>query len=80
MPNMNIVKKQNRNSHIKPAYCWLIHCFMYLTLFVGVLCWSLICYAFLCVLSSFAISLTRKSERERKLVALLCFNCPPGVL
>ena len=27
--------------------------FMYLTLFEGVLCWSLFCYALLCVLSGF---------------------------
>ena len=30
----------------------LIYCFMYFPLFVGVLCWSLFWYAFLCVLSS----------------------------
>ena len=40
---------------------------MYFPLFVGVLCWSLRCYAFLCVHSSFAIILKRK----RKLVAML---------
>ena len=45
----------------------LIHCFMFLTLFVGVLCWSLFSYAFICDLSSFVIILTRK----RELVALL---------
>ena len=45
----------------------LIHCFMSLTLVVGVLCWSLFCYAFPCVLSSFAIILARK----RELVVLL---------
>ena len=44
----------------------LIHCFMYLTLFVGVLCWSLFCYACICVFSSFAIILPSK----RELVAL----------
>ena len=32
----------------------LIHCFMYLLLFVGVPCWSLFWYALLSVLSSFA--------------------------
>ena len=42
----------------------LIPCFMHLTLFVGVLSWSL----FSCDLSSFAIILTRESW-------LLCFNC-----
>ena len=41
---------------------------MYFTLFVGVLCLSLFCYALLCVHSSFAIILKRK----RKLVALIC--------
>ena len=45
----------------------LIHCILYLTLSVGVLCWSLFCYALLCVIFSFAIILTRKSG----LVALL---------
>ena len=45
----------------------LIYCFMYLPLFVDVLCWSLFWYALLCVLSSFAIILTGK----RELVALL---------
>ena len=48
----------------------LIYCFMYLPLFVGVLCWSLFWYALLYVLSSFAIILTRK----RKLVALLVLH------
>ena len=33
----------------------LNYCFMYLPLFVGVLCLSLFWYALLCVLSSFAI-------------------------
>ena len=45
----------------------LIYCFMYLPLFVEVLCWSLLWYALLCVLSSFTIILTRM----RELVALL---------
>ena len=42
-------------------------------MFVGVLCWSLFCYALLCNPSSFAIILKRK----RKLVALLLlsFGC-----
>ena len=31
----------------------LIHCLMYLGVFVGFLCWCLFCYAFLCVLSIF---------------------------
>ena len=38
----------------------LIHCLMYLGIFVGVLCWSLFYYASLCVLSIFVNSLTRK--------------------
>ena len=49
----------------------LIHCFMYLPLFVGVLCWSLFCYALLCVLSSFAIILKKK----RELIALRLLSC-----
>ena len=31
----------------------LIYCFMYRSLFVGFLCWSLFWYALLCVFSSF---------------------------
>ena len=46
----------------------LICCFMYLPLFVGVLCWSLFWYALLCVLYSFAIIWMRK----RELVSLPC--------
>ena len=51
----------------------MIYCFMYLPLFVGVLCWSLFWYALLYVFSSFAIILTLK----RKLVGLLLlsFGC-----
>ena len=37
---------------------------MYLPLFVGFCAWSVLCYALLCALSSFAIILT----------SLLCFN------
>ena len=51
----------------------LIYCFKYLTLFVGALCWSLFWYSFLCVLSSFAIILTRK--RELAVLLLLSFRC-----
>ena len=40
----------------------IIYYFMYIPLFVGVLCWSLFRYALLYVLSSFAIFLTRKKE------------------
>ena len=52
----------------------LIYCLMYLPLFVGALCWSLLWYALLYVLSSLAIILTRK----KKLVAL--FYCLFGCL
>ena len=45
----------------------LIHCLLYLGIFVGVLCWSLFYYASLCVLSIFVNTLTRK----RMIVALL---------
>ena len=51
----------------------LIYCFMYLPLFVGVLCWSLFWYALLYVLSSFAIILTKK--RELVTLFLLSFGC-----
>ena len=49
----------------------LPHCLL------GFCVWSLFCYAVLSVLSSFAIVLMRKRERESK---LLCLNCIPGVL
>ena len=55
----------------------LIYCFMYLPLFVGVLCWSLFWYALLYVLSSFAIILKRKRELIEML--LLSFGCPVTV-
>ena len=42
---------------------------MYFPLFVGVICFSLFCYALLCVHSSFAIM-----KRKGKLVALLLFS------
>ena len=45
----------------------LIHCLMYLGIFVGVLCWSLFYCAPICVLSIFVNTLTRK----RMIVALL---------
>ena len=48
----------------------IIYCLIYYSLFVGVLCLSLFCYALLCVHSSFAIILKRK----RKLVALLLLS------
>ena len=40
----------------------LIHCFVFLTLFAGVLCVVLVLYALLFVLSSFAIILTKNRE------------------
>ena len=46
---------------------------MYLPLFEGVLCWSLFWYSSLCVLSSFAINMTRK--RELVALLLLSFRC-----
>ena len=51
------------------------YCFtcIHLPLFVGVLCWSLFWYALFCVLSSFAIILTRK--RELVALLLLSFGC-----
>ena len=49
------------------SYIMLIHCLMYLGIYVGVLCWSLFYYAPLCVLSIFVNTLTRK----RMIVALL---------
>ena len=51
----------------------LIYCLMYFPLFVGVLCLSLFWYASLCVLSSFAIILTRMKELVALL--LLSFGC-----
>ena len=48
----------------------LIYCLMYFSLFVGILCLSVFCYASLCVHFSFAIILKRK----RKLVALLLLS------
>ena len=53
----------------------LIYCFMYLQLPMGVQCWSLFWYVFLCVLSSFEIILIKKRES-----LLLCFNCLSYVL
>ena len=49
---------------------FLIYCFMYLPLFVGVMCWSLFWYELLCVLSSFASILARKRERVDLLYCL----------
>ena len=45
----------------------LIHCLMYLGIFVEVLCWSSFYYASICVFSIFVNTLTRK----RMIVALL---------
>ena len=49
------------------------YCFVYLPLFLGVLCWSLFWYAVVYVLSSFAIILTRK--RQLIDLRLLSFEC-----
>ena len=51
----------------------LIYCFMYIPLFVGVPCLSLLWYTLLCVLSSFAIILKRK--RELFVLLLLSYRC-----
>ena len=51
----------------------LVYCFKYLPLFVGVLCYSLFCYALLYVLFSFAIILTRK--RDLFALFLLSLEC-----
>ena len=68
--------------HLNPTVAWpavrsktvvlllLIHCFMYLPLFVGFCVWSLFRYAILSILSSFL----RSSRRGRE-SWLLCFNC-----
>ena len=48
---------------------------MYLPLFVGVLCLSMFWYALRYVLSSFAIILTGKSERELVALIILSFGC-----
>ena len=48
----------------------LTYCLMNFTLFDGIMCLSLLCYALLCAHSSFAIILKRK----RKLVALLLLS------
>ena len=65
--------KMNTNlqtpSQLRRWFC----CFMYLLLSVGVLCWSLFGYALLCVLSSFAIILTKKGGQVALL--LLFFWC-----
>ena len=48
----------------------LIHCLMYLGIYVGVLCWSLFYYASICDLSISVNTLTRK----RMIVALLLLS------
>ena len=52
---------------------WLIYCFMYFPLYVGVLCLSLFWYALLYVFLCFATILTRK--REMVALLLLSFRC-----
>ena len=56
------------------ALLLLIHCLMFVPLFVGVLGWSLICCAFLSVRFSFAFILTWKKERESWLLYLNCLS------
>ena len=61
----------------------LIHCFMYLTWFVGVLCWSLFYYAKITIkvtlcASSFGNNLVRKRERAScyaLIVFLMSYDC-----
>ena len=52
----------------------LLYCFMYLPLLLEAPCWSLFWCALLCVVSSFAIILSRKRERAG------CFYCLSDVL
>ena len=58
---------QDGRQHHTESYSLLIHCLMYLGIFLGVLCWSLFYHASLCVLSNFVNTLTR----EKMIVALL---------
>ena len=67
-PPPPLAKATVRSKAVVPLL--LIYCLIYFTLFVGVLCLSLFCYALLCVHSSFTIILKRK----RKLVALLLLS------
>ena len=57
----------------KAVVLLLIYCLMYLPLSVKVLCWSLVWCAFLYVISTFAIILTRKRELDALL--LLSLGC-----
>ena len=59
--------QDGRQNHTESYIQLLIHCLMYLGIFVGVLCWSLFYYASICVISIFVNTLTRK----RMIVALL---------
>ena len=43
---------------------------------MGVLCWSLFCYVFLCLLSSFDNTLTRKREMVALLLKLIVILMP----
>ena len=58
---------------VKSDLLLLIYCFMYLQFFVVVLCWSLLWYALIYVLSSFEIIMKRK--RELVALLLLSFGC-----
>ena len=51
----------------------LIYCLMCFSLFVGFPCWSLFCYALLCVLTSFAIIL--KWKKKLAALLLLSYRC-----
>ena len=53
----------------------LICCLVCFPLVVGVLCLSLFCCALHCVLSSFAIILKRRRERELVALLLLPYGC-----
>ena len=65
--NLTYVSIRQPSRFVLDNHVLLIYCFMYLIVFVGILCWSLFCYALLCVLSSVAVIWTRK----REIVALL---------
>ena len=68
MINPKSYRKINKSKH---WYSLSRFSFRFLTpLFVGVMCLSVFCYAFLCVHSNFAFIL----ERKRKLVALLLLS------
>ena len=60
-----------------------MYCYMYLTLFVGILCSSMFWYALFYVLSSFAIILTRMKDGCFAFIVILvsCYcKCPVALL